>query len=34
MIQIFRQMYLFTLGCSTTHTAYNSQRAARTIYAA
>jgi AcrR family transcriptional regulator len=33
MIQTFRQMYLFTLGCSTTHAAYNS-RQARTIIAA
>lgn len=33
MIQTFRQMYLFTLGCSSTHAAYSS-REARTIIAA
>lgn len=33
MIQTFRQMYLFTLGCCATHAAYNS-RQARTIIAA
>ena len=33
MIQTFRQMYLFTLGCSMTHTAYTS-RQARSLVAA
>jgi AcrR family transcriptional regulator len=33
MMQTFRQMYLFTLGCSSTHAAYSS-REARTIIAA
>ena len=33
MIQTFRQMYLFTLGCSLTHSAYSS-RQARTLIAA
>jgi hypothetical protein len=32
-IQTFRQMYLFTLGCSSTHAAYDS-RQARAIIAA
>jgi hypothetical protein len=33
MIQTFRQMYLFALGCSSTHSVYNSPQA-RTIIAA
>jgi AcrR family transcriptional regulator len=33
MMQTFRQMYLFTLGCSVTHAAY-SARAARAVIAA
>src|SRR5262249_28810464 len=33
MIQTYRQMYLFTLGCATTHTAFNS-REARMLIAA
>lgn len=33
MMQTFRQMYLFTLGCSSTHSTYDSRRA-RTVIAA
>lgn len=33
VVQTFRQMYLFTLGCSSTHAAYDS-RQARAIIAA
>ena len=33
MIQTFRQMYLFTLGCSMTHAGYSSHRALPVIAA-
>jgi AcrR family transcriptional regulator len=33
MIQTYRQMYLFTLGCATTHTAFNSRQARMLIAA-
>jgi AcrR family transcriptional regulator len=33
MIQTYRQMYLFTLGCATTHTAFSSRQARMLIAA-
>ena len=33
MIQTYRQMYLFTLGCASTHTAYDSRQARMLIAA-